>query len=163
MTASPGQLLMALVGQAADAALASSTLAGRGIDRTAFIAANHAALLTLLASQPTLRAQLAAKYADQLASVQCRHALLDDLLSADAETAAAAAKRLGADRAALTRPPDRARAPGPARADGEVRRVSQLQRRLEHARARRDQAWGQLEYAQAGVARHEGRAGRGSL
>jgi Cft2 family RNA processing exonuclease len=153
MAASPGQLLIALVSEAADAALCSSTLAGRNIDRTAFIARNRTALLTIIASQPALRAQLAVKYADQLISAQCRHALLDDLLSSDAETSAAAAKRLGTDPAALTRPiapsSDLAlppQQPGPTRADGEARRASQLMRRLEHARARRDQARGQLEY-----------------
>lgn len=153
MAASPGQLLIALIGEAADAALASRTLAGRNIDRAAFIARNRTALLTLIASQPTLRAQLVGKYADQLVSAQCRHALLTDLLSADAETSTTAAKRLGADLAALVPPPTvpsdvLAQQPKhlPTPPSGGARRDAQLLRRLEDVRARRDQARGQLEY-----------------
>ena len=121
IAASPGQLLIALVSEAADAALASSTLAGRDIDRAAFMARNRAALLTVIASQQTLRAQLANKYADQLTSAQCRHPLLDDLLSADPAMSTAAAERLGSDPTALApspAPPTRPQqpAPRPARA-----------------------------------------------
>jgi Cft2 family RNA processing exonuclease len=153
MAASPGQLLIALVSEAADAALASSTLAGRDIDRAAFIARNRAALLTVIASQQTLRAQLADKYADQLTSAQCRHPLLIDLLSADPAMSTAAAERIGNDPTALapsSAPPIGPQQPArrPARADGDDRRASHLLRRLEQVRAHRDQARGQLEYTQ---------------
>ncbi|HET9894948.1 MAG TPA: MBL fold metallo-hydrolase [Streptosporangiaceae bacterium] len=155
MATSPGQLLIVLVGEAADVALASDTLAGYDLDRAAFVSRNRSSLLTIIASQPTLRARLAVKYSAQLASALTRHALLDDLLAADTQTSASAARRLGADPAALARPasspghftPPRASSPlRPASAD--ARRVSQLLRRLEHARARRDQARGQLDHAQ---------------
>ena len=153
MAASPGQLLIALVSEAADAALASSALAGRDIDRAAFIARNRTALLTVIASQQTLRAQLANKYADQLTSAQCQHPLLTDLLSADPVMSTAAAERLGNDPTALVpspAPPTRPQQPAPrsARADGDDRRASHLLRRLEQIRAHRDQARGQLEYTQ---------------
>jgi Cft2 family RNA processing exonuclease len=153
MTASPGQLLIALVSEAADAALASSTLAGRDIDRAAFIARNRAALLTVIASQQKLRAQLANKYADQLTSAQCRHPLLADLLSTDPAMSTTAAELLGNDPTALApspAPPTQPSQPEPrsARADGDDRRASYQLRRLEQIRAHRDQARGQLEYTQ---------------
>lgn len=148
MPASPGQLLIALVSEAADTALASSTLAGRNIDRAAFIARNRAALLTVIASQQTLRAQLAHKYADQLTSAQCRHPLLADLVSADPVISTAAAERLGNDPAALAPSRPQRAAPRSDRADGDDRRASRSRRRLEQVRAHRDQARGQLEYVQ---------------
>jgi Cft2 family RNA processing exonuclease len=153
MAETPGQLLIALVSEAADAALASGTLAGHNIDRAAFIARNRAALLTVIASQQTLRAQLAHKYADQLASAQCRHPLLTGLLSADPATSTAAAERLGNDPTALApspAPPTQPQqlAPRSAHANGDDRRASHMRRRLEQVRAHRDQARGQLEYIQ---------------
>ena len=152
MAASPGQLLIAFVSEAADVALASSTLAGRNIDRAAFIASNRAAMLTVIGSQPTLRAQLANKYADQLTSAQCQHPLLTDLLSTDPVVSTAAAERLANDPAALAPTPAPQAGPQlpPPRSarSGDDRRAAHQLRRLEQVRAHRDQARRQLEYTQ---------------
>ncbi|HKS47772.1 MAG TPA: MBL fold metallo-hydrolase [Amycolatopsis sp.] len=160
MTHSPGKLLVALVGEAADAALASPTLRGRTIDRGEFIGQNRAALLSLIARQSSLRTRLAAQYAEQLRSDGCRHPLLDDLLDADAGTSAAAAKRLGTDPTALvaisvaipTASAKTASQPTSAPAGATLvdeRRFSRLQRDLKHVRERRDQARGQLQYTRS--------------
>ena len=165
MSRSPGQLLIALVNDAAAAALASHTYRDLTVDRARFASDNRQTLLLLLARLPALRAQLAARYADERAT---DHPLLADLLSADAKRSEAAAQRLADDPTALTasatadqsqpprphhertKPPDTAQAPAAERAD--PRRAARLQKALEHARKSRDQARGQLDYAKRELA-----------
>jgi Cft2 family RNA processing exonuclease len=159
---SPGQLLVTLIGEAADVALSSSTLAGKNVDRNEFIALNRTNLLTIIAAQPNLRVKLSRDYQDQLRATQSCHVLLDNLLSPDAETSATAATQLSTDQAALVGPAtgqlarqtamERRRAtsansPSPDGRSADDRRATRLQRDLERVRVHRDQARGQLEYA----------------
>lgn len=161
MTHSPGQLLVALIGEAADVALSSSTLRGQNIDRGEFIACNRGPLLSLISQQPSLRALLAEQYSDQLSSSECGHPLLDELLGSDPATSTVAAKRLGTDLTALvttatTLPVSTRDSSGVSRNVDDLatesvdeRRFTRLQRDLKHAREHRDQARGQLSHTRS--------------
>ncbi|MFI6761164.1 MBL fold metallo-hydrolase [Micromonospora sp. NPDC050417] len=147
MTRTPGRLLATLTGDAARAVLRSGVYAGERIDHDRFATANRSQLLTVIARVPALRAELAARYADELAG---GHPLLRQLTDPDPAVAREAAALLGNDPGALARaveasaPPKRAPR---AAASVEERRAERAVRHLAEVRAARDQARGQLDWA----------------
>ncbi|BCJ71333.1 hypothetical protein CS0771_08770 [Catellatospora sp. IY07-71] len=141
MSRSAHRLLAALTEDAAGRVLATAAYAGRDVDRTRFVAANRADLLLVIARVESMRAELAERYAADLAS---GHALLRDLTGPDPVVAEQAAVRLADPRAlvpAQVRPDPK---PAPT---AEERRAERAARNLAEVKAGRDLYRGRLEWA----------------
>jgi Cft2 family RNA processing exonuclease len=161
MSRTAEQLLDAMILDTAQVVLKSQTYAEQQIDPRAFARVNRAGLLDLIAGVPSLRAELAGNYRDELVET---HPRLAALLGADAADSAAAAQVLRNPRAIRT-PRSRARAAkkaavgdeqpvagsqrGPIALDpAAARRLRErFERRLTETRAARDQARTQRDYA----------------
>lgn len=156
MNRTAAQVLDAMILDAAQVVLKSQTFAEQQIDPRSFARVNRAGLLDLIAGLPSLRAELARNYRDELVDT---HPRLAALLGADAADSAAAAQVLRNPRAIRT-PRGRARAAGdeqpvagsergPMTLDpAAARRLRErFERRLTEARAARDQARTQRDYA----------------
>lgn len=146
MTRTPRQLLDTLTNDAARAALQSPAYAEQDINPARFAAANRPQMLLLIARFPQLRTELAERYATELAD---SHPLLRQLTEPDAAAAETAAEILGTDPAMLTRSAAGAKAKGVPKPalSVEERRAGRAQRDIAEARAARDRARGQLEWA----------------
>ncbi|MGV9336257.1 MBL fold metallo-hydrolase [Nocardia sp. NPDC003726] len=161
MSRTAPQLLEAMIFDAARAALKSQLYAEQQIDPQAFSRVNRAGLLDLIARVPTLRAELAHTYRDELDGT---HPQLVALLSDNAADSAAAAQVLRNPRAVRT-PRGRSKASAKTTDDGgqhavdngrgpialdpaAARRLRErFERRLSETRAARDQARVQRDYA----------------
>ncbi|MGV9725036.1 MBL fold metallo-hydrolase [Nocardia beijingensis] len=154
MSRTAPQLLEAIIFDAARAALKSQLYAEQQIDPQAFARINRAGLLDLIARVPTLRAELAHTYCDELDGT---HPQLVALLSDNAADSAAAAQVLRNPRAVRT---PRGRTKASAKATGDSGRGpialdpaaaqrlrERFERRLNETRAARDQARAQRDYA----------------
>ncbi|MCR6489789.1 MBL fold metallo-hydrolase [Amycolatopsis sp. OK19-0408] len=155
MSQTPAQLLDAMILDAARAAVESPMYAEEQIDVPGFAKVNREKLLDLIACVPTLRAELARKYRDDLADT---HPRLVALLGADGAGSVAAAKALRGPRPLrMPRGRTRARVGGglpSGNGDGQrspdpaaIRRSERFGRRLAEVRAARDQARAQRDYA----------------
>lgn len=161
MSRTAAQLLDAMILDAANAALKSQTYAEQQIDPQAFARVNRAGLLDLIAGVPTLRAELARNYRDELTET---HPRLMALLGNDTADSAAAAQVLR-DPRAIRMPRGRAKTPANVTVGGEqlatdggrgpipldpvaARRLRErFERRLTETRAARDRARAQRDYA----------------
>src|SRR5262245_47521564 len=146
MTRTPRQLLDALTSDAARAALGGSRYVGQDVDVATFADANGAQLLLLIARYHRLRAELAERYATELADSD---PLLRQLTDPDPAVAEPAAAFLGQDPGRLHRSAAATKAKrAPQRAVSvDERRTSRAHRDLAEARAARDRARGQTEWA----------------
>ncbi|MEV5837140.1 MBL fold metallo-hydrolase [Nocardia sp. NPDC052112] len=162
MSRTAPQLLEAIVLDAAHAALKSPVYAGQQIEPRAFAQVNRDSLLELVARVPTLRAQLAQTYRNELSET---HPHVVALLSDSATDSAAAAAVLRDPRAIRSRR-GRSRPSAKAGSNGEqsavaderspaildsatARRLERYERRLTEIRTARDRARVQRDYARA--------------
>ncbi|WP_062995181.1 MBL fold metallo-hydrolase [Nocardia mikamii] len=157
MSLTAPQLLEAIVLDAAHAALKSPVYAEQQIEPRAFAQVNRASLLELVARVPTLRAELAQTYRDELSET---HPHLVALLSDSATDSAAAAAVLRDPRAIRARR-GRSRLSAKAGSNGEqssvaderspatARRLERYEQRLTEIRTARDRARVQRDYARA--------------